>query len=505
MTHSALSNHLTVISKLPLELLISVFQCGIEEELHTSLSQPSNPFHRPIPFIRRVSQVCHLWREASRNAPSLWSSLAHYETYGERWINEILDLSGGSLLDIKLSSGLRSRNMPPPNIGPLYVHSNRVRMLHATTHSSAVPLDLRQLLEKPMPNLETLILCYGFGAWSFGNHSAAIFPSILHERTSSLTTFISHRCHVDLASAAFSHLRLSITESIASEAEATQGSVDIPRLRILRFKGSFLIFTLMEYLQVPCLRHLGISLASSNEVNTPLSENAICQLFHRYLRYWEGGLDEDGEDTLGIHLQSQYLALQLSSSAYPYNNHCRLFAEFKWTLNHGIPHDIALAINSICGGFQRVSTLITHLDIPLPYNSIPLHPSVLLGRLLDKTPCVRKWMAYSAHDIYALSPLLDLRIISSQRVDTRLPLLNTISLRNAPTTSERGRIKAFVDRRAVLERPIQIFRFPRQGGDYGDIGCPLNYSNQDLRVFDEQGNKHVTTTLQRPAFQNRGT
>lgn len=520
MTHPALPYQLTTISKLPPELLISVFQCGVEVEFHTSISEPPNPFLRPVPFIRRASQVCRFWRDVSRNVPSLWSTFPYYETYGARWITEFLNLSKSSRLDVKLSSGLRSRNAPPSNVNALCEHSHRIRLLHVTTHSSTIAQDLQQLLGRPMPNLETLVLSYGFGTWNLGNTSAATFPLFLREGAPSLTTFISYRCYVDLSSAALSRLRilefheipdpycptisqwldglrnmpflekLSITQSILPE--FTDVVVDLPCLRVLRFAGGFAGFGLLSQLVVPCLEQLDVSLTCAGPHNANIPEETIREAFRRSLHHREERL---AGHTLAFSLRDDRLALQiLSSSILSTEGRFQLLVELKWNSDHTIPYGAITVIDSIRDRIQQVSALATRLDVtpPVPnhsslhLNPISPHLALSLAQFFSHLSHIRTWMAHSVLDIRVLAPLLDFQSTSPQ-VDIAFPSLDTISLKNAPSGAEIVWVKEFVDRRDQLQKPIRQLRIlpPADGSSClkcNDLGCPIQYDKQGIFI-----------------------
>ncbi|KAF5359431.1 hypothetical protein D9756_003647 [Leucocoprinus leucothites] len=497
-THTALPYRLTPISNLPSEILISIFCKGTEEEFQPTHSQAPNPFHRPIPFILQVSQVCHFWRNLSRSVPVLWSTFANYDTLNAHCVEESLRLSGNSLLDVKLSSGLRFRNPRPSNTHPLYTHSQRIRSLYCTTHSSTVTSDLQTLLEQSMPALRTLILSYGLGTWNVGSQSAATFLSLLPRGAPSLTTFVLYRCYVDLSSTAMSRLRvpelhdipdfycptvpewlnhlsnmpdlesLSLTHSIATTISNIP-AITLSHLHTLRFTGDFSGFALLEKLMVPQLKELDLSFECFPDARGTVTDDVISDAFVRCV-----DADRLSGRAIAFRLKNDRLVLQTldSCDGVDLRDPFRLFVELSWhhrQSRHGIA---SLAFDAACERLKRVTSFVARIDAEtspasLPSDSSALHPGLVssLEKFTRDLTQVRQLAVYSTRDICAMVSYPFGHLPPSGSVygnPLAFPSLEAVVIVTDPGVDEEWWIREFVVHRTAIGHPIRKISFPRR-------------------------------------------
>ncbi|KAJ3569928.1 hypothetical protein NP233_g4727 [Leucocoprinus birnbaumii] len=499
MTHTALPYHLSPISSLPSEILISIFHQGTKEEYQSSISRlPPNPFnHRLSPFTFRVSQVCRVWYEVANSVPTLWSTFADYDTYETEWANRSLQLSRNCLLDVQFSSGLRRRNHSS-NVRALRDHSHRLRTLHYTTHSSHVPDDVQALLEQPMPALKALILSYGLGVWKIDDQAVATFPFLFQHHATSLTTLVSYRCYIDLSSTALSRLRilevhhipppyrpsvsawiehlrnipalesLSISHSITSTTSPASDMLELPQLRQLRFTGGISGSGLFSRLVVPRLNEIDFSfdcsiLPSPGEITDVVLIEAFSQC-----------LDSQRlcESQVALCLQKGRLSVQtlnLCDGVEPDSSY-RLLLELTWNVDQAPNVNVSMAFEAVCQRLNRSKSLAIRIDGPEGSASLPLYFSKLYSsrpsQFLRKVPQDFKQLRRIIfHSPIVMAPLfLDdlLSPVSLWDTADAFPSIEELEFAIPPRHLDEAKwIQDFVHHRRINGKSLPIIFIPR--------------------------------------------
>ncbi|KAF8066615.1 hypothetical protein FPV67DRAFT_1495705 [Lyophyllum atratum] len=140
-------NELSLISRLPPELLATIFMCTIGwSELDRSR----------VPWFC-VSHVCSHWRRVALETPSLWSDIP---LNCPRWAKEMMARSKMSPLTITVMCGYYTRRSTAA-VRAALSQLSRIRKLSLyESHGAPRPFsDFAKFLDSPAPLLETLEIC----------------------------------------------------------------------------------------------------------------------------------------------------------------------------------------------------------------------------------------------------------------------------------------------------------------------------------------------------------
>lgn len=276
---------------------------------------------------------------------------------------------------------------------------------------------------------------------------------------------------------------LSITESITFGPAHIEPTM--PCLRIFHYAGDFVGFILLSQLIVPHLEELGISVLCGPPQNRDISSGVIRQAVCRSLRD-----DSLAGCTLGIYLELHRLSFQTlptSPGIRVAKNYVHTFVDLMWNPDCHPPADISLVTDAIFPNFQRLSTIITRIDILASTPRFSVNYSqvfVSLRSFLSQLSQVHHWITYTACDVCSLSFcfLGDLHMMTEK--DLTFPLLDTLTLKTTPR-GELNWLKHFFACRSRLGRPVRVLRIPEAdivGAEFRDLGCIIEGIEKGIRL-----------------------
>ncbi|KDQ19483.1 hypothetical protein BOTBODRAFT_28058 [Botryobasidium botryosum FD-172 SS1] len=219
-------NHLSLIYRLPNEILSSIFQFA---ESFARTRSSSKRLH----FLFNISSVSHLWREVALNTPGLWTSLS--ASLPEGAIEASLDRSKHAALCIQYHS--EECNLHFSDFMALVVpHTHRWRTCHIITERSrAIP----HFLQTSAPHLETLYLDGEIGTNS--RDSSTAFDRIFINHTPHLRELyldaifvpLAHPIYAGLTTLHLGNIDYLLQESMFRLLRALEGSPSLEVLELL--------------------------------------------------------------------------------------------------------------------------------------------------------------------------------------------------------------------------------------------------------------------------------